>query len=129
MTERDKVAHLLRRFGLGAGRYELRKYEGLGADGTLERLLDFDKTDEKFPVSPWSFAVQADGKLYTDAYQIASWWGLRFLMSRRPLQERLTLFWHDHFAVSGEKVFEGPTMLAYLEILRSKGAGLSLIHI
>ncbi|MBS1714823.1 MAG: DUF1800 domain-containing protein [Armatimonadetes bacterium] len=123
MTERDKVAHLLRRFGLGAGRYELRNTEALGTEGTLDRLLDFEKTDEKFPYSPWSFAVQADGKLYTDAYQIAAWWGLRLLMTRRPLQERLALFWHDHFAVSGDKVFEGPTMLAYLEILRQKGAG------
>lgn len=123
MTEREKVAHILRRLGLGAGRYELAKYEKLGVEGTLSRLLDFEKVDEGFPVSPWSFAVQSDKKLYTDPYQIAGWWSLRFLMTQRPLQEKLTLFWHDHFAVSGEKVFEGPTMLGYNQILRKHGAG------
>lgn len=123
MTDREKIAHLLRRFGLGAGQYEVANYESLGVDGTIRTLLDFEKVDEKFGVSPWSFAVQADRKLYTDPYQIAGWWGLRFLLTRRPLQEKLTLFWHDHFAVSGEKVFEGPTMLAYNEILRKQGAG------
>src|SRR5438034_565328 len=106
MTEREKTAHLLRRFGLGAGRNELAKFEGLGLSKTIDTLLDFEKTEEKFPVSPWSFAVQADKKLYTDPYQIAAWWGLRFVMTQRPMQEKLVLFWHDHFAVSGEKVFE-----------------------
>ncbi len=123
MTEREKISHVLRRLGLGAGRYERTQYERLGLQGTIERLIGFDRVDEKFPYSPWSFAVQQDRKLYTDPYQIAGWWGLRFLMTRRPLQEKLTLFWHDHFAVSGEKVFEGPTMLEYTDILRRHGKG------
>ena len=123
LTNREKVAHLLRRFGLGAGQYEVDRYEKLGVEGPLKALLDYADQDEGFPVSPWSFAVQSDRKLYTDPYQIAAWWSLRLLMTQRPLQERLTLFWHDHFAVSGEKVFEGPTMLGYLEILRGHGGG------
>jgi uncharacterized protein (DUF1800 family) len=39
------------------------------------------------------------------------------------MQEKLTLFWHDHFAISGEKVFEGPTMLGYLNALRTHSGG------
>ncbi|MBS1721641.1 MAG: DUF1800 domain-containing protein [Armatimonadetes bacterium] len=123
MTEAEKSSHVLRKLGLGAGKFVLEESGSLSAEQLAAKLIDFDAVDEKFPVSPWSFAVQGDGKLYTDPYQIAMWWGLRLLMTRRPLQEKLTVFWHDHFAVSGEKVFEGPTMLGYNEILRRHGAG------
>ncbi len=123
MNERDKVAHLLRRFGLGAGKAEMDRYAPLGVDGALERLLDYDGVDEGFPVSPWEFASQEGGRLELDPYKFSSWWGLRLLMTQRPLQERLTLFWHDHFAVSGEKVFDGPSMLAYQETLRRHASG------
>lgn len=123
MTEREKVAHVLRRFGLGAGKFEVDQYEKLGVKGTIDRLLNFEKVDEQFDISPWSVAMQSDGQLYRDAYQMGTWWALRMLMTERPLQEKLALFWHDHFAVSGDKVFEGPTMLRYTEILREKGIG------
>lgn len=123
MTEREKISHVLRRFGLGAGRIELQDYEKLGVQGTIDTLLNFEKVDEGYPVSPWSVAMQPDKQLYRDPYQTGTWWSLRLLMTQRPLQEKLTLFWHDHFAVSGEKVFEGPTMLGYNQILRTRGMG------
>ncbi|MBI5707795.1 MAG: DUF1800 domain-containing protein [Armatimonadetes bacterium] len=123
MTERDKIAHLLRRFGLGAGKCELAKYEKLGVQGTLDMLLDWDKTDEGFPVSPWEFVKQADGQLQFDPYKFASHWGLRLLLTNRPLQERMTLFWHDHFAVSGNKVFDGTAMVQYENCLRRHAGG------
>lgn len=123
MTEAEKIAHLLRRFGLGAGKYELVKYEKLGVQGTLNALLDYEKVDEGFPVQPWEFCKQPDGQLQFDPYKFAAWWGLRLLLTQRPLQERLTLFWHDHFAVSGEKVFDGTAMVLYQEALRKHAAG------
>jgi uncharacterized protein (DUF1800 family) len=43
------------------------------------------------------------------------------LSTHRPLQEKLTLFWHDHFAVSASKINQALMMLDYLETLR-KGA-------
>ncbi len=123
MTQTEKIAHLLRRFGLGAGKYEVARYEKLGLDGAIDRLLNYEKVDEGFPVSPWEFCAQANGQLQFDPYQFASWWGLRFLLTQRPLQERLTLFWHDHFAVSGAKVFDGPAMMKYQQTLRRNASG------
>jgi uncharacterized protein (DUF1800 family) len=48
---------------------------------------------------------------------------MRMLCTQRPLQERLTLFWHNHFAVSDGKVEDGPMMLTYLNTLRDHAAG------
>lgn len=123
MTEREKIAHVLRRLGLGAGRLELAKFEKLGWKGTVDALLNDHKVDEGFPISPYEFVVQPKGNLDPNAGRMADWWALRMTVTNRPFQEKLTLFWHNHFALDAEKVSEAPTMLGYLDVLRSKGRG------
>lgn len=124
MTERDKIAHLLRRFGLGAGKYEVDQYAKLGLEGAIDRLINYDKVDEQFPIDPWELTgYGTEGLIQYDPPKFAAWWSLRLLMTQRPLQERLTLFWHDHFAVSAEKVGDGPNMLGYMQTLRANANG------
>lgn len=122
MTELEKKAHLLRRFGLGAGHFELQRYKG-DTKSTLAALLNDDKADDGFAINPWQFLTQPDGKLETGSYHIGPWWALRMILTRTPMTEKLTLFWHDHFALEGDKVSEAPTILPYLETLRTKGRG------
>ena len=43
--------------------------------------------------------------------------------TNRPLQEKLSLFWHSHFAVSEKKVENGPMMLDYVQVLRNGANG------
>lgn len=124
MTDRQKIAHLLRRFGLGAGELEMRQYEPLGVLGALDRLLDYEKVDEGFPVSPWEFCFEeGSSEVYLDPFRPLGHWCLRLLFTKRPLQEKLTLFWHDHFSVSAAKVEFGPMMLKHLDTLRARAAG------
>jgi uncharacterized protein (DUF1800 family) len=123
MNAREQAAHVLRRFGLGASPEELERYEKLPPTKIVENLLDFDRTDEGFPISPYELVAQANGELQFDTSRITRWWALRLLLTKTPAREKLTLFWHDHFAVSGEKVEFGPMMLGYLEVLRKHGAG------
>lgn len=122
MDEREKTAHVLRRLGLGAGQQELRRYSK-GSKAAIETLLNDDKVDDGYSLDPWRFMMQEDGKLETGSYTAGPWWALRMVLTKAPAKEKLTLFWHDHFALDGDKVGEGPTMLAYLEVLRSKGRG------
>lgn len=118
MDTKEKIAHLLRRFGLGAGRIEVERYSKYGLDGTIERLIHYEKIEEPFEISPWEFVIQQDQKtLALDPFHIAAWWAVRMVLTQRPLQHKLALFWHDHFAVSGAKVDFGPMMLQYLETL------------
>ena len=48
------------------------------------------------------------------------WWLDRMVRSRHPLQEKLTLFWHDHFATSDQ---DTPLMLAQNQTLRRHALG------
>jgi len=47
-------------------------------------------------------AFQAEERRDTEL--LKRWWLSRMLKTRRPLEEKMTLFWHGHFATSGEKV-------------------------
>jgi len=60
-------------------------------------------------------------KLETE--RIGYWWANRMLATKRPLQEKMTLFWHGHFATGDEKVQDYRKMLKQNELLREKATG------
>lgn len=109
----DQISHLLRRFGLGAGRRELEKYRSLGVEGTAHRLIEYDQVPEVFPVSVWEWHTNEKGAINMSANSTRAWWIMRMANTERPLEEKLTMFWHDHFAVSASKV-PAPEMDDYL---------------
>ncbi len=119
-TDREKGAHLLRRFGLGASEVELDHYLKDGLNGAIDRLLDYKDTDEGFDVDVMKYANQ-NGNI--QPRQVSLWWTLRLATSQRPLQEKMTVFWHDHFATSAAKVQSGPLMHQHNEVLRSNATG------
>lgn len=123
MNSQEKITHLLRRFGFGASKSELDTYGKLGIDATIQRLIHYEEVDEEFPYSQTEFMVEKNGDLAFDAYRPGAWWALRMVLTQRPLQERLTLFWHDHFAVSASKVEFGPVMAQYLQSIRAHASG------
>ena len=60
-------------------------------------------------------------KLETD--RVAYWWANRMLTSPRPLQEKMALFWHGHFATNEDKVRDYRKMLNQLELFQNQGLG------
>jgi uncharacterized protein (DUF1800 family) len=53
----------------------------------------------------------------------AYWWANRMLASQAPLQEKMALFWHGHFATSEEKVRDYRKMLLQLDLFYDQGTG------
>lgn len=118
-TEREKGSHLLRRFGLGASQAELDYYLRDGLSGAIDLLLK--PVAEDVPdIDPAEFA---NDKGVVRMPQVVGWWVLRLINSRRPLQERMTLFWHDHFATSASKVNQPGPMFRQNQTLRTYGLG------
>lgn len=122
-TAREQAAHLLRRFGLGASAEEVARFEKLGVNKTIEALIDYPDTPSEPEVSPWEFVFQDKQQIQLDPGRITRWWALLMLTSTRPSREKLALFWHDHFAVSGAKVESGPMMLGYLQNIQANARG------
>ncbi|HEX4985954.1 MAG TPA: DUF1800 domain-containing protein [Burkholderiales bacterium] len=55
--------------------------------------------------------------------RVAYWWANRMLTSKRPLEEKMTLFWHGHFTTSEEKVRDYRKMLKQNELFRARATG------
>ena len=60
-------------------------------------------------------------RLETD--RVTYWWAQQMLNSPAPLQEKMALFWHGHFATNEDKVRDYRKMLVQLELFRSEGLG------
>ncbi|MCY2984643.1 MAG: DUF1800 domain-containing protein [Planctomycetota bacterium] len=59
----------------------------------------------------------------SDMKQLASWWLHRMLSTPTPLIEKMTLFWHGHFATGAEKVLDVELMHTQNRLLRENALG------
>ena len=115
-SNRQLISHLLRRAGFGATPAELDQYTALGYDAAVERLLNYDQVPDDgqtdFSLPP-SAAKPRQG-----LPELRLWWLNRMLTTRRPLQEKMTLFWHGHFATGASKVGSTDWMDQQNQLLR-----------
>ncbi len=119
-TDKQKAAHLLRRFGLGASEAEIAYYMQDGLEGAMDRLLNYENVEEGYPFDPTAFASKKGTVL---PIGLGMWWTGRLLATRRPLQEKMTLFWHNHFATSISKVGSSGSMWKQNETFRRNAVG------
>lgn len=60
-------------------------------------------------------------KLETE--RLGYWWANRMLTTHRPLEEKMALFWHGHFATSEDKVRDYRKMLKQVTLFQQNGLG------
>ena len=85
----EKAAHLYRRAGFGASEDEINALVGMDASAAADRFL--------------TFKISKNSTQGRDAETAARTW-LKRMLKKPPLQEKMTFFWHGHFANSIEKV-------------------------
>lgn len=105
-----QVEHLLRRAGFGARQDELDVYRAQSLQGAVTRLIEYDRipdtVDERIDQPGYVGVVNprgafSPGSVITDARQR---WLFRMVHTDRPLQEKMALFWHNHFATGYSKL-------------------------
>ena len=115
------ISHLMRRAGFGADRDQLEALAAKGYAVVVEELLnpeaqppfDDDLAYRYFPYFRIGTAIQSQ----------QAHWMLRMISTHRPLEEKLTLFWHHVFATGFSKVDNAPDMNYQLAMLREYGLG------
>jgi hypothetical protein len=119
---RKWAAHIYRRAGFGPSRADLLEAEHLGFEGTLDLLLRGRPQTEELRATLTDVgrivAARDDG-----GEQLRGWWLYSMLHSGHPLREKLTLFWHSHFATSIAKVRSAPLMFRQNCLLRAHALG------
>ncbi|HJQ82919.1 MAG TPA: DUF1800 domain-containing protein [Candidatus Binatia bacterium] len=112
----ENAAHLLARAGFGGSASDVRKFAHYGQANAVEALLKAKPTSSVGP-----------GKGDNDAEDLAdlrAWWVKRMVKATsRRLPEKMTLFWHDHFATSVSVVKNNRWMALQNRTLRVHGLG------
>jgi uncharacterized protein (DUF1800 family) len=118
--DRRAAAHLYRRAGFGATSSQLDAAVNLGPQGAVKALLApgdtaaFDKEMHQFA----QVTLAAN-----NPELLAGWWLHRMRHSPAPLVEKMTFFWHGHFATSAAKIKEPELLLRQNEMLREHALG------
>ena len=123
MDEGQRIELLLRRAGFGLRPGELDQYTQLGWDGTLQQLLNPPEAADQ-PLENLLTTLQGSLLDLQNLEDVQTWWLYRMLQTQRPLQEKLTLFWHGHFAVANYKVNNPRLMHQHLDLLRGGALGI-----
>jgi uncharacterized protein (DUF1800 family) len=115
------AAHLYRRAAFGASLPELREAVQRGLPATFDKLT---RTDAE-AVTRSDF-LTLSGKLFADRNDpgaLRGWWIATMVGTFQPLREKMTLFWHNHFATSIAKVQRANLMFAQNKLLRQNALG------
>ena len=112
-------AHLLRRAGFGATRPELEAILDKPYEDIVEDLLFPERNpdlDEDY-VKRYNPDVS-----YDDAHPShAGKWVWRMINTKRPLEEKMALFWHHVFATGWYKGEHTPSQLTQIDMFRKNG--------
>jgi uncharacterized protein (DUF1800 family) len=116
MNDKDLIAHLLRRFALGASESEMDFYGQDGYEGAVGRLFQFDQApDPSVEIAPETLRRKEDR--FVPMPLLQGLWYTRLLATTRPLPHKMAIFWQDHFAVSASKVNQAILIEQYFDLL------------
>lgn len=139
-----KARHLLNRAGFGVPRERVERLASMTPEEAVGSLCDFTGSDAPAPdflmepITPGQVRQQhpdldyeAQQKFVRERRQeerkaidrLKAWWLARVVHTPDPLEEKLALFWHGHFAVSAQKVQYSAHMHDYYDVLRAHAAG------
>jgi uncharacterized protein (DUF1800 family) len=142
----DDARILLNRTGFGATEREVAEFAQLSRREAVERLLRGATGNAVTPPPPWvnqpimprrelrmmgeDARKQAQTEEVRRGIDLRAWWLAEMLNTPSPLTERMTLFWHNHFVSSQQKVKYSQLMYRQNVLLRKNALGNfgSLLH-
>jgi uncharacterized protein (DUF1800 family) len=120
--EYGDAAHLMRRMCFGGSPDEIDKLVQKGSrEAAVNYLIDYEDIDnsalDNLIAQSFDFSDPTDNQTFNQG-EIRRWWFTRMVHSSRQFEERMTMFWHDHFATALSKV-NFPLMFEQNKTLRT----------
>ncbi len=135
----DDARHLLNRSGFAASRQDIATFTGMSRQQAADKLVGESRTDAVTPPPKWINEPIVPASKYRDmspedreaerklnaerAFDLREWWFREMLTTTSPLTEKMTLFWHNHFATSQQKVRHTSLMYQQHVLLRKYALG------
>ena len=121
---KPEIDHLLRRAGFGASRADVETFRDMSTSAAVGHLVDYEgrPDDVDARIGRPDHAQVRSRDLFAPDINIndaRQRWLFRMIHTRRPLQEKMALFWHNHFATAYSKLVadsgrtQAAKMLAY----------------
>jgi uncharacterized protein (DUF1800 family) len=135
----DGARHLLVRTGFGATAAQIAAFAALEREEAVDRILAATRT--KATIAPPAFVDEPFFPFYKlqqltpeermaeqrrnveRGFELREWWFREMLATPSPLTERMTLFWHNHFATSQQKVRSAQLVYRHNVLLRTHALG------
>jgi uncharacterized protein (DUF1800 family) len=115
----ELAAHLYRRAAFGANWGELQQALADGPELAVTKLLHPKGEVAAFNQAYDDYENDATG---SDG-GVPAWWLRRLIQTPSPVLEQMTLFWHNHFAITNARVNNPPMMCRYVHLLRRNALG------
>ncbi|MEO9161617.1 MAG: DUF1800 domain-containing protein [Casimicrobiaceae bacterium] len=143
----DDARHLLTRTGFAPTFAEVRGVEGRTRAAAIDALLAAARSAPTLSPPPWTATsappeerprpgMTVDERKVLQQHErsriveLRGWWLAEMQATPSPLTERMTLFWHNHFATSEQKVRDARLMYAQNALFRREALGsfATLLH-
>lgn len=138
--------HLLNRAGFGVDHDRAAKLAAMTPTAAVSHLVDYESFRNNAPEPAFIIAppdpaevrrelaalTEEERRKRANEYQqeerqavqqLKGWWLERMLNTERPLEEKMTLFWHGHFATSAQKVRSSHHTYHLNKVFRSHATG------
>ncbi|MHC4229207.1 MAG: DUF1800 domain-containing protein [Planctomycetota bacterium] len=112
------AGHLYRRAAFGASWDQLQQALSDGPQRTIDTLLIPEADTTTFNRAYDEYETSAGS-----VDELRAWWLRRMIQTPHPLLEKMTLFWHSHFAANGAQVKNARLMQKHVGLLRSQALG------
>ncbi len=134
----EAARHLLNRTGFEGHPAKIDAMAGLSRGDALEKVLAGAGKPARTPAPAWSgeFVSPRIVRTLSDeerkqfqrrqverAIELKNWWVCEMLSTPSPLTERMTLFWHNHFTSSLQKVRSATLVYRQNVLLREHALG------
>ena len=137
----DGARHLLGRTGFAASNEDIRLFATLSRADAADRLVKSASAStvavtpppawvNDKPIAPAQRQAMSQEERMAEqrrnvehAFELREWWFREMLTTPSPLAEKMTLFWHNHFATSQQKVRFTPLMYRQNVLLRRNALG------
>jgi uncharacterized protein (DUF1800 family) len=135
----DDARHLFSRATFGASESEIASFAKLTRQQAVAKLFENVRETAYTPAPAWTATAivpgsklramtqeerQAELRLNAEhAFDLREWWFREMLSTPAPLNEKMTIFWHNHFATSQQKVRYTKLMYDQNVLLRKYALG------
>lgn len=117
-----RLCHLLRRAALGVSPDRIAAFAGQSPSQIVQKLTEYDAGHD--PFNDLLGGLGGALSVVHSPEDAQRWWLMRMLdKDARPFQERIALFWHNHFATSTGKVKQANLVTRQVDLFRRLGLG------